>query len=696
MMAEPPDNRTGPPAPAVSAPAEAVDHSAAQPRRVGAIARWEIVVWVVLILASAALRLWDLGGRAYQYDESLHASTAWNLYRHWNYQHAPMMHGPFQFYGTALMFFLFGDSDYTGRLLYALFGIALVGLPFFWRRELGRAGALAAAGLIAISPMLLYYSRFARNESPISVWNLALAICMWCYLQGRRPRYLYLGALFLALAFATKETAYITAAIFGTFLLLMGGWDLLRWVRHGFRHVMLSPAAEFFLMMASLLLPLAAAATTLPARWLGVDLSRPIGEAGVIDAKVGGAALVTLGFFALTAALGLVWNRRLWVRCFAIFYGVFLVMYTSLFTWLPGFGSGVWGSLDYWLLQQGVRRGGQPEYYYLIVMPIYEFLPLILTFFGWMAFWNRRNPFDQFLIYWAGMSLILYSLGGERMPWLSVHIVLPMALLGGRWLGERLERVDWRSLARRETAYMALFGLLLLLGAGALVRAGPRGVGQLIPGTSLVLVFIVALLAGATVYCSLRLGRRRALTVGSLALLGILAVLTLRASWLASFRQGDVPVEMITYAQGSNEVPPIMESVDRVARQTGKGYDLPLVVDRDIYWGMVWYLRRYKNVEYATISGMTAPKEGAVLLMDVGNEASAQPFLENYGPRVRFLYLWWPAEGYKTLTPQRLLDSVTSGRKWLDMGLYFLHRKTEVSFALHQAVAYFPKGYPVP
>ncbi|MBI2866016.1 MAG: hypothetical protein HYX99_01475, partial [Chloroflexi bacterium] len=168
-----------------------------------------------------------------------------------------------------------------------------------------------------------------------------------------------------------------------------------------------------------------------------------------------------------------------------------------------------------------------------------------------------------------------------------------------------------------------------------------------------------------------------------------------RAGWQSSLRQGDVPVEMITYAQGSNDVPPIMGSVEAVARQTGRGYDLPLVVDRDIYWGLVWYLRRYKNVEYATISGMQAPKEGAVVLADVANEGALQPYLDQFGPRVRFLYLWWPAEGYQRMTPQRLLRALSSGQKWLEGGAYLLHRQTNSPFSLHQAVAYFPKGYPV-
>jgi sugar lactone lactonase YvrE len=67
-----------------------------------------------------------------------------------------------------------------------------------------------------------------------------------------------------------------------------------------------------------------------------------------------------------------------------------------MFTNPNGIATGIIGSLGYWLEQQGVRRGSQPQYYYqLIVMPIYEYLPIIgsvlAMFAGMVLFWNRRR-----------------------------------------------------------------------------------------------------------------------------------------------------------------------------------------------------------------------------------------------------------------------------------------------------------------
>ncbi|TET99735.1 MAG: TIGR03663 family protein, partial [Dehalococcoidia bacterium] len=162
---------------------------------------WELAAFASLVIIGAGFRFWDLGSRALHHDESLHGFYAWELFRGNGYVHDPMMHGPFQFLGTALTFVLAGGaSDYTVRIFPALFGTILIVLPFFFRHRLGSLGALFAAGLIAFSPTLLYFSRFARNDIYIAVFTLGIGISLWRYLDDRKPLFLYLGAALLALS----------------------------------------------------------------------------------------------------------------------------------------------------------------------------------------------------------------------------------------------------------------------------------------------------------------------------------------------------------------------------------------------------------------------------------------------------------------------------------------------------------------
>ena len=61
---------------------------------------------------------------------------------------------------------------------------------------------------------------------------------------------------------------------------------------------------------------------------------------------------------------------------------IFAVLFTTLFTNLYGLASGTIatdGTLLYWLGQHDFRRGEQPWFYYLLLMPQYE---LIAVLFG--------------------------------------------------------------------------------------------------------------------------------------------------------------------------------------------------------------------------------------------------------------------------------------------------------------------------
>lgn len=115
--------------------------------------------------------------------------------------------------------------------------------------------------------------------------------------------------------------------------------------------------------------------------------------------QVGQVALGLMAFvplLALSWGLGLMWNWRRWLVTSAIFHIIFAFFFTTIFTNMVGLATGMVYSLGYWLEQQGVRRGSQPQYYYLLViMPFYEFLPVIGSVFamfgGMSVFWGWRK-----------------------------------------------------------------------------------------------------------------------------------------------------------------------------------------------------------------------------------------------------------------------------------------------------------------
>ena len=323
----------------------------------------EVALYIALAIVALAMRLLFLGAKPLHHDESLHATYTWYLFHGKGYHYDPMMHGPFQIVVTAAIFALVGVSDFTTRLLPALFGTAIVVLPYFLRREIGRLGALFAGVVLMVSPSFLYMSRFYRNDIGVAFFTLGLVVCYWRFLRDRQRRWVIGALALLALSLTAKENTYITIFIFGLWVL---GTLLVEWRQQE---------------------------------------RRPLVEA---------CRAVGLDTFLLGLAL------------FAFIYAFF---FTTAFSWLPGLRDGIVKGIQYWLAQQPVARGGEPWWYYFSLLGPYEPLEVGMAIAGVVLAVRRRSGFLLFLVWWAALSLVIYSWAGEKMPWLLLHPLLPLVML---------------------------------------------------------------------------------------------------------------------------------------------------------------------------------------------------------------------------------------------------------------------------
>ena len=114
---------------------------------------WSSIAWVSVLVVGAALRLFQLGSSSLSPTEARKAFDTWSLvngategpYRD------PSHVAPAGLMLRTLLFFLFGDSDTTVRLVSALAGVALIALIWSARDLIGDLRALSAAGLVALS-----------------------------------------------------------------------------------------------------------------------------------------------------------------------------------------------------------------------------------------------------------------------------------------------------------------------------------------------------------------------------------------------------------------------------------------------------------------------------------------------------------------------------------------------------------------
>ena len=617
---------------------------------------WELGLYLLIVAAAAVLRFWQLDSRPIHYDEGIHVYYSWQLSLDTHgYHHDPMMHGPVLFLLNAFIYKIFWTSDYTSRIMPALFGTVLVILPYFLRRELGRPGALVASLFLALSPTMLFISRFIRHDVYDLVWTFILVICVWRYMAERRARYLYIGAAVLALGFATMETIFFTVAILGSFLLFISLKVVVSGVRHGFNFSQFSPRAEFLLLLGTLALPQLAAGLGVFQKVLGVTLANKNQALGGLGEPLGRGVTVAIAlvclFIFISALIGLRWSWRRWLVSAGIFYCLFAFFFTTFFTNFNGFGSGIWDSLGYWLVQHGKNRLYQPWYFYIMMLSVYEFLPLLLALGGMVYYGIKRSLFTTFLIYWSVASLFFFTWSGEKAPWLVVHVTLPVILLGGKFCGDMLDKAIYVDIIRE--------ALIISKSGAGKFWAGMRGV---VMGH-----------------------RRRALAaVVMVSLLAFLLVFSVHAAWRDNFRHDDHPVEMLDYAQISYDVSKVMRQIEELAHQTGKGSELRVTVDNDLWWPLgAWYLRNYRVEGY----GGSGQPQGDVLLLTVSNQSKAAPYLEKYGEGQRFNYLLWFPTTYAGVWPKSMGD----GQGWRGWWRYLTSRETNLSYWNLQGIAYFPK-----
>ena len=177
-------------------------------------------------------RFVDLDERAVHHDESLACFYAWDTGVNGNrLVHMPLMHGPLMMLTTAGVFRIFGDSMANARALIAVCSlVALLAGCFIWPRR----WRWWLAPLLFLSPILLFYSRFMREEMFYNAFAMVGVLGVTRALDGRaadsaRAAWLALGISSLLTLLAIKENALFIYATAGTFF---GVWWV---VNMGFR-----------------------------------------------------------------------------------------------------------------------------------------------------------------------------------------------------------------------------------------------------------------------------------------------------------------------------------------------------------------------------------------------------------------------------------------------------------------------------
>jgi predicted membrane-bound mannosyltransferase/DNA-binding beta-propeller fold protein YncE len=307
---------------------------------------WGVLIFSIIIILGFVTRFYDLESRVMSHDENSHVYYSWRLSKGQGYQHTPLTHGPFLFHLTAMSYFLFGDNDFTSRIPFALFSIATIAFLWNYRRYLGQTGTIIAACLMLISPFMLYYGRYVRNEALVGLFGVITIWSILRYLETGEAKYTYWLTAATALHFATKETSFIYTAQALVFLGLVFIYQTTKdqkWELPRYRKLFIVTLIIAFLLLA-IVLGINLVSVSPETSTTDTTETTQVGafQLVLIPALLGGLALLLALFFAIR---GLTWGNLRSNRAF----GMIIILLTMVFPHLAAFPVRLlgWNPMDY-------------------------------------------------------------------------------------------------------------------------------------------------------------------------------------------------------------------------------------------------------------------------------------------------------------------------------------------------------------
>lgn len=603
----------------------------------------EQAAYIALFVIATLLCTINLGVRPYHHDESIHAYYSWKVTQQGvgDYRYDPVYHGPVLYYSSAAVLWVAemvaggltrlgftgvgtGDSDFTGRLSAVLFGLGVMGFAWPLRRYLGRWGALSFLALLTFSPAWIYFARFVRHDVYLALANLAAVYFAFRYGETRKSWYMYLGGFFISLAACTKEDEYVLGAWF-----LVSFAGMLLWEVVAGRRTLGNVLAEVGTFFKTSLVPLLTGLVVFAIVWLALYTSfgthpenwNPVKRA--LEYWIGQHNIKRIG------APWYYYFPQFFLYEPLIFFPTLVVLISPLFGKRPRHSLGAWlhigaqaGFVLWLVLLIGSILGAAEVAPFRTLLaglpPQKEALGVLLALSGGLAILRLAavwvpDRFTRFIILWTYGSLGFYGWAQEKVPWLLVPQLLPLALVGGQWFGQMIERGELRRTGNRVAlALVGLFTLSSLIQANFIWDA-PK------PEE-----------AGARLNPPVR------------------------------------HAELLAYVQSTYDIHKIMDRIEEIARVTRTGTATRLAVGGDATWPFSWYLRHYPVNWAASVRKVDVP----LLIVDKKPEVTkaVDEALGDRFEKVPFAIRGWWEANWSKATPANFLGFVFTRVAWSEVG----------------------------
>ena len=425
-------------------------HMSTQPALRTVRAQRVLVGVITVTLLALALRLSALGGRIFHWDEGRVGYWILRYHETGIHTYRPIVHGPFIPVVDRWLFEIVPITDATARLPVALVGGLLPLAALLLRDRLRDIEVVSLAILLAVNPLLIYYSRFMRNDVLVAAFAFIALGAVIRGLDTGQLRYGFAAATALALAFTTKENALLYPLCYIGAAVIIIDWRLIRATARN------------------------QSRTRILHQWQ-TQIYTALTEHGTTPRR----SIARVGCTLIGSAV-------LFGGIFAFFYSPRPDLWQALANpaQLPDvLRAGTIGAvekfIDLWATGDRQDHAYLPYFHDLAETLVYGapallsfgFLGIIANRYGIIA--DRRRSLIIFATYWAVASLLGYPLATDiQAPWVAVHVAVPLAIPAAVGLSFVIESArDAVVQTNTDTITAGLAILVVLAAAGGVAGA---------------------------------------------------------------------------------------------------------------------------------------------------------------------------------------------------------------------------------
>jgi uncharacterized protein (TIGR03663 family) len=386
-------------------------------------------ILLLIFLITIFLRFWQLDLKLLHHDEAIHSWFSYELLTKGSWAYDPSYHGPFLYYVTAGMFSLFGDSDFVARLLPALFGALLIPLVYCIYRigYIDKRQTIIAALFLALSPDMVYFSRFLRHDIFMLFFTLLLLVAVLYYFEFGKTRYAIIAALAIAGGLSCKEEMPVIILIFASFF-LYSLWRKKIRLPADWRYDLL---IGFFLVIGILSVMYSA---------FGAHIETLIGQ---------NLQLNTTGWYRAVEHWTAMHNQQRLGGPWFFYIPLYLlyelpILILAIIGTMQFVAKDIHPTLFIRQIQYRIQYRGS-------VIPISKLAAVSTQQIKIQKReYSKSDEFFGFCVYWMILIMAFYAVVGEKVPWLIIPQLLPMCFVA-------VYKLNWQKMV------FAIAGCLFLI-----------------------------------------------------------------------------------------------------------------------------------------------------------------------------------------------------------------------------------------